>query len=67
MFHFKPEDQGKMFRLGQRDANNSARKPLLVGLKDTNAKDKIWPNLKSLRESDIGYKGISVAHDFTPQ
>jgi len=56
-----------MFRLGQRDANNSARKPLLVGLKDTNAKDKIWPNLKSLRESDIGYKGISVAHDFTPQ
>lgn len=33
VFQVKPDDQGieKMFRLGRRDANNRAPRPLLVG------------------------------------
>jgi len=68
VFQVKPEEQGieKMFRLGRRDANSTTPRPLLVRLKDRGIKDKIWSNLKNLRESDIRFKGISVAHDLTP-
>jgi len=68
VFQVKPEDQGieKLFRLGQRDVSSNAPRPLLVGLKDIDVKEGIWSNLKNLKDSDIRFKGISVAHDLSP-
>ena len=68
VFQVKPDDQGieKLFRLGQRDVSSNAPRPLLVGLKDIDVKEGIWSNLKNLKDSDIRFKGISVAHDLSP-
>ena len=39
----------------------------MVGFKDPAVKDKIWSNLKNLKEADARFKGISSAHDLTPR
>jgi len=65
----KPETNGieKLFRLGRRVDSSDVPRPLLVGFKNPAVKDKIWSNLKNLKEADARFEGISLAHDLTPR
>jgi len=69
VFQVKPETNGieKLFRLGRWVDSSDVPRPLLVGFKDPAVKDKIWSNLKNLKEADARFKGISLAHDLTPR
>jgi len=69
VFQVKPEINGieKLFRLGRRVDSSGVPKPLLVGFKHPAVKDKIWSNLKNLKEADARFKGINLAHDLTPR
>ena len=69
VFQVKPETNGieKLFRLGRRVDSTDVPRPLLVGFKDPEGKDKIWSNLKNFKEADARFKGISLVHDLTPR
>ena len=56
-----------MFRLGRRVDTSDVPRPLLVGFKDPVVKEKLWSNLKNLKEAEARFKGISLAHDLTPR
>jgi len=69
VFHVTPDTNSieKLFRLGSIKNSSDTPRPLLVGFKDLAVKEKIWSNLKNLKEADARFKGISVAHDMTPR
>lgn len=60
------EDIIKFFRLGRLSEGSQTPRPLLLGFKDIEMKEKIMQNLKCLKQADAHFRNVSVAHDLTP-
>jgi hypothetical protein len=61
------EDIVKFFRLGRLSEDINTVRPLLIGFKTCEMKEKIMENLRYLKQADVRFKDICVAHDLTPK
>ena len=68
VFKINPERNGvvKVFRLGPWDSAKEVPRPLLVMFNDPESKERVMSSLRCLRDADVPFKGISIAHDMTP-
>ena len=68
IFKMDPARHGisRIFRLGRRDYSSDSPRPLLVEFSEQKSKEQVMSSLKYLRDADIPFKGISVAHDMSP-
>ena len=68
VFKINPVDHGisKVFRLGRKDNSRETPRPLLVQFSEQKPKEQVMSGLSYLRDADIPFKGISVAHDLAP-
>jgi hypothetical protein len=61
-----PTDMQKMYRLGRPVEGGMAR-PLLVSFSTVKVKTELMENLRNLRDSNLRYKAVGIAHDLTPR
>ena len=59
------DDIGKIIRLGKR-SDDGRNRPVLIGLKTDELKNRVMNNLGKLKNANEVYKKVSVAHDLSP-
>jgi len=47
------------------DSAKEVPRPLLVMFNDPESKERVMSSLRCLRDADVPFKGISIAHDMT--
>ena len=58
------DDIGKIIRLGKR-SDDGRNRPVLIGLKTDELKNRVMNNLGKLKNANEVYKKVSVAHDLS--